>query len=42
MPEYNNTPPVTANKLPIDGPFTLVTTKDRLYQQAVGGGGYPR
>ena len=30
------------NTLPIDGPFTLTTMKDRLYREAVGGLGYPR
>ncbi|CAF4964346.1 unnamed protein product, partial [Rotaria magnacalcarata] len=41
MPPINNSAAAT-NKLPIDGPFTLVTTKDRLYKEAVGGAGYPR
>jgi len=40
FPENNNLP--STKKLPIDGPFTLVTTKDRLYKEAVGGAGYPR
>ncbi|CAF1091285.1 unnamed protein product [Rotaria magnacalcarata] len=40
MPPINNSAAAT-NKLPIDGPFTLVTTKDRLYKEAVGGAGYP-
>ncbi len=38
----NNNNVLPTNKLPIDGPFTLVTTKDRLYKEAVGGPGYPR
>ncbi|CAF4547948.1 unnamed protein product [Rotaria sp. Silwood1] len=42
FPQNNNTTTATAtNKLPIDGPFTLVTAKDRLYKEAVGGAGYP-
>ncbi len=41
LPQNNYIPPPT-NKLPIDGPFTLVTAKDRLYREAVGGAGYPR
>jgi len=41
FPTQNNNIPST-NKLPIDGPFTIVTTKDRLYKEAVGGAGYPR
>lgn len=30
------------NQLPINGPFTLMTAKDRLIKEAVGGAGYPR
>jgi hypothetical protein len=42
-PQNTHIAPATSiNKLPIDGPFTLVTTKDRLYKEAVGGAGYPR
>ncbi|CAF1326498.1 unnamed protein product [Rotaria sordida] len=37
----NTVTPTSTNKLPIDGPFTLVTTKDRLYKEAVGGAAYP-
>jgi len=40
LPQNNNNTPPT-KKLPIDGPFTLVTTKDRLYKEAIGGAGYP-
>jgi len=41
FPQINNNNNVPAtNKLPIDGPFTLMTTKDRLYREALGGG-YP-
>ncbi|CAF0734142.1 unnamed protein product [Adineta ricciae] len=35
------TPTASTNKLPVDGPFTIVTTKDRLYKEAIGGAGYP-
>jgi hypothetical protein len=41
FPQINNNVQST-NKLPIDGPFKIVTTKDRLYKEAVGGAGYPR
>ncbi|CAF1022234.1 unnamed protein product [Adineta steineri] len=42
LPQNSNVQTVkSTNKLPIDGPFTLVTTKDRLYKEAIGGAGYP-
>ena len=33
--------PQPTNVLPVNQPFTLVTTKDRLYKEAIGKG-YPR
>lgn len=32
----------TSHNLPINGPFTLLTTKERMYREAVRGAGYPR
>ena len=40
FPQHNK--PTVTNQLPINGPFTIVTTKDQLYREAVGGAGYPR
>ncbi|UJR26867.1 hypothetical protein I4U23_008178 [Adineta vaga] len=37
----NSNPTTSTNKLPVDGPFTIVTTKDRLYKEAISGVGYP-
>ena len=47
FPQNNNTilaasTTPSTNKLPVDGPFTLITAKDRLYKAAIGGAGYPR
>jgi hypothetical protein len=42
LPQTNNTRATSTNKLPMNGPFTIVTTKDRLYNDVIGGGGYPR
>lgn len=42
IPPVTTNPVPPKNNLPMDGPFTLVTAKDRLYKEAVGGVGYPR
>jgi hypothetical protein len=42
LPQISDNNVQPTNKLPMDGPFTIVTTKDRLYKEAVGGAGYPR
>jgi len=42
IPQINNNSVPSTNKLPVNGPFTLVTTKERMYREAVGGAGYPR
>lgn len=40
IPSVNPLPQPT-NVLPVNQPFTLVTTKDRMYKEAIGKG-YPR